>query len=146
MPLKLVAMKNLLDPAVNPWLDLLPPGRLAELRADIGPDGARNGLCVHGRPLAEILEEWRYEALDSMPAPVDWATFMVKEQPWFAYLDPDSAAACTAEFAALDRDDAPDGEREEAFSGWRSTGAICSYRALATRLREPHEPPKLLPL
>ena len=139
-------MEDPLDLATNPWLSLLSPGRVAELRAERGAERALSGTCVHGRPIGELLSTWRYEALDAVPAPTCWASFAPERELWFAYLDPAAAAACTAEFAALSSADAPADERERAFYSWRSTGAICSYPELRARITEPVDLPDRLSL
>ena len=132
----MVTMAELLNPTDHPWVRLVAPEDLADMRKDL-ERGADPGHCSHGDPVDEVIAKWRYFALDGVEAPSDWVAFDLSAELWFGYLGPESTAECRRDFAAA----ASDADRERLFYGWRSTGAIMSDPALAASLSAPIEGP-----
>lgn len=128
----LLDMTAHLDPVDHPWVTLLSPDELADMREDL-VSGVDAGHCSHGTPIDEVVGLWSYFTLDEMQPPVDWVDYDVSVELWFTYLDKEDAAMCRAEFAAASTDE----ERTQLFWGWRSTGAIRSDPILTARLLEP---------
>lgn len=127
-------MTLLLDPSDHPWVSLVSPDDLADMREDLG-SGSDPEHCSHGDPVEDAIRNWRYVALDSVPAPTDWEMFRLSDQLWFGFLDEENRAACRSEFAAASSDE----KREHLFYGWRSTGAVLSDPVLTTRVRARRE-------